>query len=555
MNYAQYIRATTPQSEPVAGKNMSANNAGGYAFKIDKWTQLDRFLVLGTEKGTYYVSERKLTQTNFAALDECLAEDAIRVIDRAVEISTSGRAPKNDAALFVLAKAAADKKYRFNRQYALKKLPLVARTGTHLFHFVAYVNELRGWGRALKKGVADWYNEKSATQLAYQLVKYKQRDRWSHRDLLRLAHPKASTPAHNILYKKVSHPEIALEATDDKAITLYSAADYLSTATNPQRVASLIREFNLPRECVNTQLLNDRKVWEALLEKMPMTALIRNLGKLSSMGMTERYGADAQKIAQQLVNKEALKKARIHPITVLAALNIYKQGGGHLGNLTWQPNLEIIEALNDAFYETFNNIESTGKRYLLGLDISGSMFGNSVAGIAGLDAAMASAAMAMVTLRSEKNAMIKAFTCGDRTSYWNTSRTGQLENALRGFVDVNISKRSMLDDVIGEMRRLSGQMGGTDCALPMVWATKNQVPVDAFVVYTDSETWAGYVHPFEALKDYRERMGIPAKLIVVAASANDVTIADPSDPGMLDVAGFDSAVPNVIADFAKAKID
>jgi 60 kDa SS-A/Ro ribonucleoprotein len=51
------------------------------------------------------------------------------------------------------------------------------------------VNALRGWGRGLRTAVGKWYLEKDADALAYQAVKYQQRDGWSHKDLLRLAHP------------------------------------------------------------------------------------------------------------------------------------------------------------------------------------------------------------------------------------------------------------------------------------------------------------------------------------------------------------------------------
>ena len=92
---------------------------------------------------------------------------------------------------------------------------------------------------------------------------------------------------------------------------------------------------------------------------------------------------------------------------------------------------------------------------------------------------------------------------------------------------------------------------GTDCALPMIWAKEHKVPIDTFVVYTDNETWAGSVHPFQALAEYRQKMGRQAKLIVVGMTATRFTIADPKDPGMLDVVGFDTAAPQVMADFAR----
>ncbi|MEO6526614.1 MAG: TROVE domain-containing protein, partial [Gemmatimonadaceae bacterium] len=99
-------RLVTPQAEQIPFSTQIPNSAGGYAWPVDHWTRLDRFLVLGSEGGTYYIGERPLTRENAAAVTACLAEDGARVVRRTVEISESGRAPKNDPALFVLAMAA-----------------------------------------------------------------------------------------------------------------------------------------------------------------------------------------------------------------------------------------------------------------------------------------------------------------------------------------------------------------------------------------------------------------------------------------------------------------
>ena len=45
--------------------------------------------------------------------------------------------------------------------------------------------------------------------------------------------------------------------------------------------------------------------------------------------------------------------------------------------------------------------------------------------------------------------------------------------------------------------------------------------------------------------------GIQAKLIVVGMLSNRFTVADPTDAGMLDVVGFDTNAPQVMADFAR----
>jgi 60 kDa SS-A/Ro ribonucleoprotein len=190
----------TPQAEQIPGSTQIPNSAGGYAWPVDHWTRLDRFLVLGTEGGTFYVGEHALTAESAQAVVACLAADGARVEQRTVENSESGRAPKNDPALFVLAMAAGlgDEA---TRAAALASLDRVARTGTHLFHFLQYVKAFRGWGRGVRSAVGRWYSRKTPHDLAYQLLKYQSRDGWAHRDALRLAHPKAPSSEHDALFR------------------------------------------------------------------------------------------------------------------------------------------------------------------------------------------------------------------------------------------------------------------------------------------------------------------------------------------------------------------
>ena len=127
---------------------------------------------------------------------------------------------------------------------------------------------------------------------------------------------------------------------------------------------------------------------------------------------------------------------------------------------------------------------------------------------------------------------------------------GQWGGGSSCLTPIALSPRQRLDDAVRAVSRLP--MGGTDCALPMVWAAQRKIDVDTFVVYTDNETWAGSVHPAQALRSYRQASGNAAKLVVVGMTSNGFTIADPNDAGMLDVVGFDTATPPVISDFARA---
>jgi 60 kDa SS-A/Ro ribonucleoprotein len=518
--FSRWTAGATPQSQPVAGTG--PNSAGGYAFPVDDWARLDRFLILGSEGGSYYAGERTLTRDNAQAVLRAIAADGAGAVARIVAISEAGRAPKNDAALFALALAASSADLA-TRRAALAALPKVARTGTHLFQFAEFIQGSRGWGRALRRAVGAWYLAQRTERLAYQLVKYRQRNGWSHRDLLRLSHPEAADVARAALI------EWACRGTDSDVLpALVRAADRLARSTDAAEAAALIRSQNLPREAVPTALLNEAAVWEALLERMPLAALVRSLAKLTSVGVIRPLGEALPLVLSALGDADRIAGARLHPLSLLLALRIYAQGQGERGGLRWEPVQAVIDALNAAFYTAFRSVEPSGRRLLLALDVSGSMGVGRVAG-SSLTPREASAAMALMTAATEPATHIVGFT--------------------GGMVPLPISPSMRLNDAV---RAVSGlPFDRTDCAQPMLYGLARGIPVDAFVVYTDSETWAGAIHPVQALRQYRERTGIAAKLVVVGMVSNGFSIADPNDAGMLDVVGFDTATPAVIADFVR----
>jgi 60 kDa SS-A/Ro ribonucleoprotein len=551
-NYSSHFSTLqTPQSEPIPDKKQVVNAAGGYVFEVDDWTRLDRFLVLGCEANTYYQSAKELTIENAQCILRCCALDGPRTVARIVEISEAGRAPKNDPAIFALAicagyghdgiapnvaiKAGGQSvdyaKNTETRRAALEAMPRVCRIGTHLFSFLESVEKFRGHGRALNRALQQWYVEKEPTQAAFQAMKYQQRNGWSHRDVLRLCKPKTADQDMNAVFHWITKgwSTVGEEVHDRAALQGIWAFERAKKATDKTEVCKLIRDFNLPRECVPTQFLTEASVWEALLEKMPMTAMVRNLATMTRVGLLAPMSAGVAKVMGELTNVERIRKSRLHPIAILSALLTYKQGRGEKGQHSWSPVAQIVDALDGAFYTAFGNIEPTNKRWLLALDVSGSMTSGTITGVPNLTPRVGSAAMALVTAATEPQHAFMAF-----------SDT---------FMPLAISPRQRLDDVCATISGLP--FAGTDCALPMLYALQRNIPVDVFCVVTDNETWRGSIHPCQALKQYRQKMGIASKLIVVGMTATGTTIGDVDDAGTLDVVGFDTAAPTLMADFAR----
>jgi 60 kDa SS-A/Ro ribonucleoprotein len=543
-----FSRRATRQNDAIPGSGQVPNSAGGFAWAIDDWSRLRRFLILGVDGPSYYAAEQALVKENAEAVLRCIAADGPRTVDEIVEVSLAGRNPKQQPVVFALAACtAADDPA--TRARALAAMPEVCRTGTQLFLFAGYVEQFRGWGRGLRRAVADWYLGKEPEALAYQLVKYQRRDGWSHRDLLRLAKPRPERGSATdlALAWAVGKAEDELAEATPQLLHAHRAA---LSAETPERTAELVTSTRLPWEAIRSEHLRSEVVWRALIPTMGLGALVRNLARMTANDTLVPGGEAVEAVIGRITDAQEVRRARLHPIALLTALMTYKAGRGLRGQQRWEPIAAIVDALDTAFYTAFGNVEPAGKRTMVALDVSGSMTLGTVGGVVGLSPRVASSAMAAVTLASEPSVETVAFTSSGH-GYWASPHSPR-RGWQYGISPLPLSARQRLDDIMAAVHGLP--FGGTDCALPMLYALDKGRKVDHFVIYTDSETWAGDIHPAQALRRYRERTGIDARLTVVGMVSNGFSIADPTDPGMLDVVGFDTAAPQLMADFAAGRL-
>ncbi|CAM4591957.1 unnamed protein product [Lepidochelys olivacea] len=527
------------QMQPLNDKQV-LNSEGGYVWQVTDMNRLHRFLCFGSEGGTYYIKEQKLGFENAEVLIR-LIEDGkgCDVVQEIKTFSQEGRAAKQEPMLFALAicSQCSDAK---TKQAAFKAVSEVCRIPTHLFTFIQFKKDLKVgmkcgmWGRALRKAVADWYNGKNGLAVALAVTKYKQRNGWSHKDLLRLSHLKPASEGLAVVTKYITkgwkevqeaYKDKEFSSETEKLLKYLEAVEKVKHTKDELEVIHLIEEYRLVREHLQTNHLKSKEVWKALLQEMPITAMLRNLGKMTANSVLEPASPEVAIVCERLRNEKLLKKARIHPFHVLVALETYKTGHGNRGKLRWLPDKDILEALDASFYKTFKTVEPTGKRFLLAVDVSASMTQKVLGSV--LNASTVAAAMCMVVARTEKDSNIVAFS--------------------HEMVPCPVTKDMTLPQVLVKMYEIP--MGATDCSLPMIWAQKTHTAADIFIVFTDNETFAGYIHPAVALKEYREKMGIPSKLIVCGMTSNGFTIADPDDRGMLDICGFDTGALDVIRNF------
>jgi 60 kDa SS-A/Ro ribonucleoprotein len=548
------------------------NNAGGWVFEIGDRERLHRFLTLGTAGNTFYVKEIDQTRENAEVVFRMVASHPDETIADILAVSEAGRAPKNDQAIFALA-IAASAEDTTTRQKALAVLHRVCRTSTHLFMFNTYVGQFRGRGPTLNRAIGNWYKLKPVDKLAYQVTKYRERKGTSHRDILRQVKGYAGktgeiSPERDALLKWVAKGVIpstqaSLAVTDILGIStmggdLAIVQDFLDAqaATTPAQWVSIInRGHGVAWEHLPDASKKHPEVWQALLDRgMPTTALIRQLSKLTNV--FGGPGAWVNQVTAQITDPEALKKGRVHPINMLIAMRTYAQGHGEDGKGKWTPIRGIVDALDAGFYASYGAVESTGKRRLLALDVSGSMEMVKIAKLP-LTPREAAAAMTLVTLNAEPSAEIIGFSgTGRRLSGYGYGRNGvrvPFDNSGHGEpMRLDITPRRRLDDVINYTAGLP--YGDTDCALPFTWAQKHGLDFDSVEIMTDMETWSGPIHVHQALDNYRNHVGHDVKLVAIGMTATRYSIADPKDNSGMNVSGFDSAVPNLISDFVSDRL-
>lgn len=540
--------------------NQVKSSDGAWVFPVSPEVSYERFLVLGTENNTYYANSKKLTDNAFTIFDKMIAEDGgYAFVDKAREFSVSGRIPHNRTALLALAYALA-RADSGGKNAVIAALPQVARTASDLFLFVEYATQFRGWGRKMREAVSEWYMAKDVEEAAYQAVKYQSRKRdiaqgagnkgYSHAALLKLAHISPATPSHNALFRWIRGYDVDFDYLPE-ACRIY---DEIKRATSPAVVAKIIHGYNqshtrgkITHEFIPTRFQNAPIVWEALLKDMPINAMLQNLGRLTAYGVLNSW--DNQNFVENAItDSQRLRYGRVHPVVVLKHLQDYKLGRHTRGILKWSPIAKIAGAIETAFYESFNYVQPIGKNILIGLDVSGSM-GLNITGSLNLTAREASVVMAMSYLRKESNIILTSFSSPNYRSYGYGRRIDNYSDVDYGIEYVsNITKHTSLNEAVSIVQNM--RFGATQLSLPMMLATRDNLDIDVFMIFTDSELNTGGIHPHEALNRYRQKANKPrAALIVNGMIANDISIADPSDRYSLDVAGFDTAVPNIIREF------
>ena len=527
MNYKFFNNQNTgtPQTQFIPGREaeMIRGRSGGFMFDAGMWQMLRRCLLIGTAKSTYYAGKQELTEDFVSVLREAIASDPDRVAQE-ILYASDGRAINNSAPIFALVLLSMGESSQAKKAFT-EIFPQVVRTGSHFYEWLNYTKSLRGFGKIVREAGKNWLSRQDVKALAYQLLKYQQRLDFSHRDALRLFHVKPPTDEHQQLFEWVvkGWSELPAEVPNNALAQIWW---YEWLKQNPIQVHEAIAKGRLTHEMAAPVGKMDKSAWQLLFDEMPIGAMLRNLGSLTELGVLQVANTrrNLERVEAVLNNRQHLRKGRIHPIDVLKALKTY-QSGGKLGRSqkTWIPVPRIADILEKAVELSFDVLEPTGKVFMHAVDVSGSMSGGVVQSV-GLSCCEIATTMALATAKAEKNYMIRGF--------------------ATDFCDLNITCK---DSFSSAVKKASNQnFGGTDASVAYDWMIKNKFKADVICFWTDSESWAGYKHPSQAISQYREKVNPNIKAVYVTLAPYRITLVDPKDPLSWDLGGFDPGIPRII---------
>ena len=477
---------------------LTMTQQGGTAHVLSPILTLNRYLMLGIQD-SYYETEaealNKFIKTVSAAIDVNSGEVVATILN------ARNKAPRPNACIIATAILAAHPKHA---DLGWGILSQVVRNGSHMQLFVRVAFQLRGWGRRPKRIIGEWYKGKGA----FDVLKYGGRTWYGERIETRQIFHKVHRQYINNddLYNFVTDGVIPDSNTKDaELIRAVSALPEMGEA----EMLQTITDYRLPWEMIPTEK-RTKTMWEAILPHIGGTALFRNMGTLAVRNVDPH------------VIQAALARATEHPINILVAWYMYRQGHGNRSDATWIPNQVILESLEEAFYRGFDSVPKTDQKLFFGLDVSSSMNQKNLMGVEGLTPRTVAAVMAMQTVRTATNPLVYGFA-----------------SELQEFP---INDTMTLGDVIKNMEDM--RFGNTDISAPVRKMLTEDLDIDALLVYSDGQT-NGKNDAIGLRKKYRAEH--PLKYVEVNMVPNDLTFVYSADDATFT--GFAADLPQSISTF------
>ena len=262
--------------------------------------------------------------------------------------------------------------------------------------------------------------------------------------------------------------------------------DYLCSIPR-EWIIPFVNQHQLRPEQVDTESKREWDVWRAMLDRLSVAACMSQVPEMA------RYGhlnddAHIQDVIDVMTDDSRVVKEKVNPLHIAVAMAKY-----WAPNRIWETHVRIENAYEHAFETATKNFKTTGKNICIGVDPSFSMEAQPLIPGTVLTPLLTSAVLA------------ECFTQpGNGVAFGSL-----IKNQYRS-MKVSWLGMESLYQLLRKQRTFD-----VDHAAHIKSAEKQMVPVDVFIIITDSCYSRGDMHPLKALEAYNKTMNRKAKLVLI----------------------------------------
>lgn len=439
----------------------------------------------------------------------------------------------------------------------------LCQSDEEFFCFIKYYTQLRRQNKmpsSVEKLVRKFYMKKTPLELAQSVAKFNGLHKWSHKDLIKLAHVKSDTPLKNVVINYILTRKPTDKETEEqqKILDIIKKSDELRSTQEPVNAIPILSELKLTIQQVSPSLRQNGEIWAASLENMSIQEILPCLGKLYKLGLLKPNTTVTNYLTNLLTDSEKIKASGVHPVEVFTFMKRLEKGGkpmdpkllNHLKNekklseedikkaktRTEAKCSHILSALLKCFNLACSNVPSTNKRYFVTIDVTEKAKNALCTGNKVLTLLEAAVVYTILLLRVEKDVVIATYK-DDKINL------------------ISVEKKISFSDLLEKVKAQSSEY--SLIFSPIEWATSEKKHVDVFVNFIHNDHASSVPKEkkqskIDSIIKYRTKVNLPkTKLINFAVVNRSMPVFVDKPPSVLDILGFDVTACKVAECFSR----